>query len=108
MRIRFCCIFFVLAGCGTSKPEHVLSAQEMTNIITDLQLADAAYKLDMLPETYRGNPQKYFVEILANHKTDSATYNRSMVYYAEHPQSLQKIYKEVAKKLKKKGPLEQP
>jgi len=101
MRISLFCVLLFIAGCGTGKPAGVLSTEKMVDIITDLQLADAAYKLDMLPSSYKGSPQKYFVEVLANHQTDSATYNRSMLYYAEHPKSLKKIYTEVGKRLKK-------
>ena len=71
----------------------------MTEIITDLQLTDAAYKLELLPDTYNNQPQKYYLEILTMHQTDSATYNRSMIYYAENPKLLKKIYMAVEKNL---------
>ena len=91
-------IFFILS-CQTGPPADVLSTQKMTAIITDLQLADAAYKLDMLPVTYKSQPQKYYLEILAMHQTDSTTYNRSMHYYAENPKLLKKIYMDVERNI---------
>ncbi len=100
----FVLFLFVLSfSCNNKPPADVLSPQKMTEIITDLQLADAAYKLDMLPESYANQPQKYFVEILATHQTDSATYNRSMRYYAEKPKLLKKIYFSVEKNLKQQN-----
>ncbi len=92
----------LLAACQSKKiPNDVLPPGKMTDIITDLQLADAAYKLQMLPAEYKDQPQKYFVEILASHQTDSATYNKSMLYYAENPKLLKLIYIGVEKNVEK-------
>jgi len=88
----------LLVACQPKKiPADILPPGKMTEIITDLQLADAAYKLQMLPPAYKDQPIKYFVEILATHQTDSVTYNKSMLYYAENPKLLQIIYKGVEK-----------
>jgi len=88
----------LLVACTPQKiPADILPPSKMTEIITDLQLADAAYKLQMLPAAYKDQPQKYFMEILATHQTDSVTYNKSMLYYAENPKLLQMIYKGVEK-----------
>ena len=75
----------------------------MTAIITDLQLADAAYKLDMLPIVYKNHPEKYYLEILTENQTDSATYMRSMRYYAENPKLLKKIYLGVEKNIQQQN-----
>lgn len=102
-RILFFSLIVFLSAC-TSKPSaNILSVKKMTEIITDLQLADAAYKLELLPDTYKGQPQKYFLEILSSHQTDSATYNKSMIYYAENPKQLKSIYSAVEKNIQKRG-----
>lgn len=94
--IVFCSILY-LFSCQAKQPSDILSTNKMTSIITDLQLADAAYKLDMLPVAYKGQPQKYYLEILASHQTDSTAYNKSMQYYAENPKLLKIIYSGVEK-----------
>lgn len=92
-------VFAFLVSCSNKTPSDVLSTDKMTAIITDLQLADAAYKLNMLPVKYKDHPEKYYLEILVSHQTDSSTYNRSMHYYAENPNLLKKIYMEVEKNI---------
>lgn len=88
----------LLSACGSKKtPNDVIPPGKMTEIITDLQLADAAYKLQMLPGEYKDQPQKYFIEILTAHQTDTATYNKSMLYYAQNPKLLKIIYNGVEK-----------
>lgn len=72
---------------------------KMSAIITDIQLADAAYKMDLLPEKYKNNPEKYYLEILTSHQTDSATYNKSFLFYSENPVLLKKIYQKVEKNI---------
>ena len=100
MHKRLFFLFFLISlSCSKKPPADVLSTEKMTDIITDLQLADVAYKLELLPEVYKNQPQKYYLEILSAHQTDSATYNRSMIYYAENPQLLKKIYIGVEKNL---------
>lgn len=101
-RALFILGFVFLVSCLTKTPSNVLSTDKMTEIITELQLADAAYKLEMLPSTYKGHPEKYYLEILATHQTDSTIYNRSMHYYAENPNLLKKIYIAVEKNIKQK------
>ncbi len=106
MHLRFFLIgFFLLLpfSCKPGTSERVLSPDKMSAIITDLQLADAAYKLDMLPPEYKNHPEKYYLEILASHQTDSASYNKSMRYYAENPALLKKIYMDVEKNLQQKN-----
>ena len=89
----------LLLSCLSKTRSDVLATDKMTEIITDLQLADAAYKLDMLPSQYKNHPEKYYVEILAIHQTDSITYMRSIQYYAENPKLLKKIYMDVEKNI---------
>lgn len=92
-------IFTGLVACKNKPPGNVLSTEKMTGIITDIQLANVAYKMDLLPESYKNNPEKYYLEILEENQTDSATYNRSLQYYAENPKLLKVIYMGVEKNI---------
>jgi hypothetical protein len=92
----------MLLACQPKKPDHVLSTEKMTEIITDLQLAEVAYKMDLLPAVYKNKPEKYFIEVLATHQTDTAIYNQSLHYYAENPKLLLKIYNGVEQNILKK------
>lgn len=88
-------LILLLLGCTSPTPKDILPEDKLVSIITDLQMADAAYKLKMLPEKYSNQPEKYFLEILANHQVDSATYHKSMRFYAEDPTKLRKLYQKV-------------
>jgi hypothetical protein len=96
-------LVFLIFSCQSKQPHDVLSTRKMVDIITDIQLADAAYKLDLLPETFKNQPQKYYLEILAHHQTDSATYNKSLHYYAENPLILKKIYTDVERNINRQA-----
>jgi hypothetical protein len=102
MRKAVFCAACILFACQEKKPANLLSPEQMTEIITDLQLADVAYKMDMLPAAYKNKPEKYYMEILATHKTDTANYSQSLHYYAENPKLLQKIYTGVEQNILKK------
>jgi hypothetical protein len=95
-------VFFIFS-CQSKQSHDVLSTRKMVDIITDIQLADAAYKLDLLPESFKDQPQKYYLEILAYHQTDSATYNKSLHYYAENPVILKKIYTDVERNINRQA-----
>jgi hypothetical protein len=99
LRIAFFAVIFLLFSCQSKQQPNVLSMDKMSDIITDIQLADASYKLDLLPEVYKNHPEKYYLEILAHHQTDSIAYNRSMQYYAENPILLKRIYQKVEKNI---------
>lgn len=95
--LLFTCI--ALTSCFKKVPNDVLSTQKMTEILTDIQLADVAYKMGLLPSNYTNHPEKYYLEILASHETDSAVYHKSLHYYAENPKLLKKIYLDVEKNI---------
>lgn len=81
-----------LASCRKPVPEGILPKDKMVLLLTDLQLADAATRKHLMPEAYERMPEKYLLEITANHGTDTATFRRSMQWYMRHPEQLDKIY----------------
>lgn len=103
LRRVFLLTALILFSCESKQKPDVLSMDKMSDIITDIQLADAAYKLELLPEKYKDQPEQYYLEILNYHQTDTAAYNKSMKYYAENPILLKKIYLKVEKNLQTQG-----
>jgi len=83
----------------TSTPSDILPESKMVDIITDIQLTDAAFKQDMIPQKYKKNPQSYYLDILAAYQTDSAQYQNSLLYYSEDPKVIKRIYQKVEKKI---------
>lgn len=71
----------------------------MVLILTDLQLAESASRLQLLPEDYLKNPDKWYIEVMNAHKTDTTIFSKSLNYYSAHPTQLSKIYQEVNKNL---------
>ncbi len=105
--IAILAVFFILS-CQQQKKADILSIEKMADIITDIQLLDAAYKLDLLPDDYKSQPQKYYLEILEYHQTDSMIYNKSMQFYAENPMLLKKIYQKVENNIQIQGGKSKP
>lgn len=96
-------LIFTLLSCSDSNtliiPEDVYEETKMITLITDLQIASAAYQNGMLPPVYDGRPDKMIFDFCTAHQTDTATFSRSLAFYARHPETLEKIYTEVEKNL---------
>lgn len=91
-------LLFFFVACS-NKPQGLLPKEKMIAVIYDLQLADAAYKANLLPTEQQNNKSAYFVEVCKANEIDTAAFNKTMMYYMNEPKELKKIYEEVEKKI---------
>jgi len=92
-------IFFLMLlwsfACGqktTVIPDGVLPLTQMADVLTDIELADAAARENLLPEKYTERQELWLFDVLEKHQTDTATYFRSLQFYSEHTELMDSLY----------------
>ena len=95
-------LFISFFSCGeniVSKPERLLSKQEMENLMYDLAIIDALRDVDYrLIDTLAPNLQEI---IYKKHNVDCTLVVNNMIYYSSLPKEYDKIIKNVENRLKK-------
>lgn len=96
-------IFLLIASCNTSpveKPEHLLSEDEMVDVLYDISILQATQNFKALILVKNDiNVNSYIFE---KYKIDSLVYQENHKYYASKPKLYQKITDEVLNRLKEK------
>ena len=97
------CLFFIFYGCNSSEenlPEGILSQAEMVEIITNIQLIDAAQKEVGISGILMGKMQDTSYTLIFNKfNTDYVQFDSSLKVYAAHPKLLETIMDDVTLKL---------
>jgi hypothetical protein len=97
------CILF--SACGQKEkqvviPADILPKEKMSQVLTDIHLAQAEVNLHSLPDSTKKEPidfQKIFVkDTISQHQ-----YEESLAFYIDHPELLNKVYEEVVNELSK-------
>jgi Domain of unknown function (DUF4296) len=87
---------------GVEKPANLLPPDRMAAVLTEIHVAEARVGRMGL----RGADSSAIVyarlrqRIFARQKVDTAAFTKSYVYYAAHPQQLEKLYKIIVDTLK--------
>jgi hypothetical protein len=86
---------FLLVACAEEKPP--ISESEMLPVVIDLHLADALST--QVKDSLHPNNEKNFdslavwtLRILSKNNLSQETFNKSMDWYRDHPDRLQKLY----------------
>jgi len=98
-------IAMLCASCNSilsSRPSGTLSEKQMTDILVDIHLTEAAMRvandsLSRLHDTTQMRIQ--FAEVFAKHGIGPDDFNASLTYYLEHIEELDKIYVGVISRL---------
>src|SRR5579862_377111 len=100
----FSLLLFCTACGGGDIPKGVLDQETMTNLLTQVHIADGSmYNVMQVPDTlFKYGINKYGM-ILKSFHTDSNQFKKSMKYYAQHPDILEKMYDAIADNLKKQS-----
>lgn len=88
-------LFIFFAGCNSDKvPSGVIPEKKMVGVLTDMHLADG-YTSTL--DSYRDSIEiaTVYQTLYKRYDTDSAQIHKSLDYYSQHPEVLQKIYKQV-------------
>lgn len=90
---------FLLVACNKEKvPEGIIARKKMVPLLCDFHLAEGY--LSSLPiDSSRLLTKNYYASIFKKYNTDSAGFNKSLVFYSKDPRVLSEIYGEVQKRL---------
>lgn len=90
---------FLLVACNKEKlPEGVIAQKKMVPLLCDFHLAEG-YLTSLPMDSSRLLAKNYYASIFKKYDTDSAGFNKSLVFYSKKPGLLNQIYAEVQKKL---------
>ena len=99
--VLFCCILWGVS-CAEEvmeKPENLIPQEEMTNIIYDMAVLNAAKEINsQILSEYIKQPSDF---IFRKYGIDSIQYMKSDLYYASVPAEYDKIYNAVKLRLEK-------
>jgi len=97
LRTSFCLICFVyLTGCENERPEGVLSEGQMSQILLDVYLGEGKVSgLNVKRDSSLALYEVYEKKIFEKHQVDREQYKKSLSYYYDHPEILEKIYESV-------------
>lgn len=96
----------ILYSCAEEKevviPENVLSQEKMATVMTDIHLLEASMTLNFSNATNLINGpemQATTSQLLKKNNVTKEQYQTSFVFYAEHPDLLTEVYKQVLNNL---------
>lgn len=99
-RLLWVLALVVLAfGCRPGRPKDILEPEEMEKILYDIHVVDGYLSTVYIPDSARKIGSAYYNGIYKKFNTDSAQYTRSLAYYYKEPEELEKIYKNISKKV---------
>ena len=91
-----------LAACrkpATIIPDGVLKPADMVSVLADIHSVQAAASLHAATDTSFVSFADYAPAVFHNHGITAQAYDSSLVFYAQHPELLDSIYKEVIDEL---------
>ena len=106
-------LLFLVAACGNKEkgfvPEHLLSEQEMINVMTDVQIieADVNYRKmqektsENVPMDYKNLTRSYYDQLFSHYGITDSIFMQNMRYYTEHSIQLEKIMDSVSQRIVK-------
>lgn len=98
----FSALFLLVACIEEDKPADIINKDKMVKILLDVHLVDGSLMVFGAKDTiYKYATNRYGL-LFKKHGVDSATFKKSVKYYAGKPDELVKMYDEVADILKAK------
>jgi hypothetical protein len=83
----------VQVSCEEKKTENVLSQDEMVKILSEIYVAeDKVSRLSIPPDSGQQIFQLMLKRIHEQTSIPDSTFKRSMEYYSQHPDKMEKIY----------------
>jgi 3-hydroxyacyl-CoA dehydrogenase len=100
---RLVIFFLLLTGCVGEEqaPPHVLSKEQMVNILVDIHIAEAKANRVLLRsyDSTQAYYKKLEQDVFKKHQVDSAVYRKSFTYYMDHMKQMDEIYTAVVDSL---------
>lgn len=106
MKILLSILSVFLLACTSTKteiPTDILSETTFTNILKEVHLAEAAFELNKTKsmENAKSILANSYQSIYTKHTIDEASFNKTLSFYATHPEKLEGIYTTVLEELSK-------
>jgi hypothetical protein len=100
---RLILFFLLLTACirDEKPPQHVLTKEQMIDILVDIHLAEA--KANRISLRSYDSIQAYYKklerDVYQKHQVDSVVYRKSFAYYMDHIKHMDEIYAAVVDSL---------
>ena len=93
MKIILSILSVLLLACTTPKTE-ILSETEFVNMLKEVHLAEAAFELNKSKgvETAKKALANTYSEIYSTRNINKDRFEKTLSYYANHPEELEQIY----------------
>ena len=106
MKIISFILCLISLSCGAPKtkiPQDILSENIFINLLKDIHLAEAKYELHKTKgmENAKNELAHNYSTIYKTHEITGDDFDKTLDYYAQHPEQLEKIYTLVLEQLTK-------
>ena len=106
MKIISLILCLILLSCGNQQketPQNILSENTFINLLKDIHLAEAKYELHKTKgmENAKNELAHNYSTIYKTHEITGDDFDKTLDYYAQHPEQLEKIYTLVLEQLTK-------
>lgn len=84
-------------------PENLLSIDKFSEVMTDVQIMEAAFNQKMFREDDpKAKKAEFYLQIFEKHKVSEDDFRTSYEYYADRPEDMMVVYEHVITALSKK------
>ena len=106
MKIISLILCLILLSCGAPKtkiPQDILSENSFIDLLKDIHLAEAKFELLKTKgmENAKNELAHNYSAIYETHQITAYDFDKTIDYYAQHPEQLEKIYTRVLEQLTK-------
>ena len=106
MKIISLILCLILLSCGNQQketPQNILSENSFINLLKDIHLAEAKFELHKTKgiENAKKELAHNYRAIYETHAITADDFDKTLDYYAQHPEQLEKIYTRVLEQLTK-------
>lgn len=86
---------------GTDRPDNLVDEDKMVAILTEIHLTEAKVSKINLRSSDSSNLVYKQLErqLLRKYGVDTSAYSKSYIYYASHPEAMERIYRRIVDKL---------
>ena len=104
MKINLLILFCLFISCSTTDkqlPDNIISKEIFITVLKEVHLAEAAFELNKSKgiEAAKKALDKNYSEIYSSHNIDKDKFEKTLFYYANHPEELEQIYSKALKDL---------
>ena len=106
MKIQSFIMCVIFLSCGTPKteiPKDILSENSFIYLLKDIHLSEAKFELYKTKgiENAKNELAHNYSTIYKKHAVTANTFDKTINYYTQHPEQLEKIFTSVLEQLKK-------